>query len=137
MGAQPRIDFLPELAPFRVVVDSFRVEEPGNTLVRTDHPGLGQEALVEVGLHALQHRVILPCIQKILGNLRLFKGLQVGAFEMAGFEGLFPQLGKTGGAEFPEHKQGLVIPHNAPFVPFNLDPWRISQQQIKPFTAFK
>src|SRR5690554_5656130 len=80
--AQPRIYRPPECSTLGIVVDAFRMQEATNALPVGVGPGAGQEALVEVGLHALELRVVLGGVEERLGALSLGQLGEPGGFQL-------------------------------------------------------
>ena len=70
---QPRVQRLPKRAALRVVVHAFRMQEARDAGLASDHPRLGDEALVQIRLLAREQRIVLARIQVRLRRLGLLQ----------------------------------------------------------------
>src|SRR4051812_42324561 len=68
MLLESQIDGTPHFSTLWIIVHPFGVQKACYSLFRTDGVALRNEALVQVGLNALEQRIVLNRIQKALGS---------------------------------------------------------------------
>src|SRR5262245_14511701 len=131
MRAQSAIDVLPQGAALGVVIDSFRMEEACHAVGTPIPPGLGNEALVQVALHALQQGIVLLGVQELLGPLHLLELSAVGAPDLGACELPGPTLRHLRSAKAPQRQEWLELCEQAALLPLELDPRRIPDDQVE------
>ena len=83
-------------------------------------------------LHALEHRIVLRAVQKILRSFGLFQLRSPGVLQAGiGTKRLIAQLSQVRCRELADGKQRVFLTQDARLFPLNLDPGRIPQHQIK------
>ena len=129
---QPRVQRLPKRAAFRVVVYAFRMQEARDAGLASDHPRLGDEALVQIRLLACEQWIVLLRIQVRLRRLGLLQLRQPRTPQVRmPREGVVAQRADVGRRVAAQHEQRVVVAENSAFLPLHLHPRRIPKHQIE------